>query len=172
MLSICSSSFFLFPFLLFPILKFKLFIVPRIITTSKTSMFFFFVTFLLPFLIIAFISGNYIYETTNLVLTAACSYMEARNAEFNLGIALEAVMSQVMPSSQESQVQLIQNLPADLSSMYVYGDNLRLQQVLSDFLTVAVRFTPAFSGSSVMFMVNPSKESLGTKMQLLHVEFR
>lgn len=98
--------------------------------------------------------------------------MEARNAEFNLGIALEAVMSQVMPSSQESQVQLIQNLPADLSSMYVYGDNLRLQQVLSDFLTVAVRFTPAFSGSSVMFMVNPSKESLGTKMQFLHVEFR
>lgn len=99
-------------------------------------------------------------------------YMETESAEFNLGEALEAVVSQVMPSSQESQVQLMRNLPADLSSFYLHGDNLRLQQILSEFLTVAVRFTPAFSGSSVMFMVNPRRESLGKKVQLLNVEFR
>ncbi|KAL2938578.1 Phytochrome C [Bienertia sinuspersici] len=99
-------------------------------------------------------------------------YMETKSAEFNLEEALEAVMSQVMPSSQESQVQLMRNSPADLTSLYLYGDNLRLQQILSEFLTVAVRFTPAFSGSSVMFMVNPRRESIGKKMQLLRVEFR
>ena len=98
--------------------------------------------------------------------------METKPAEFNLGDALEAVMSQVMLSSQEIQVQLMRNLPADVSSMCLYGDNLRLQQVLSDFLTIAFRFTPAFSGSSVMFIVNPRRESIGAKMQLLHVEFR
>lgn len=99
-------------------------------------------------------------------------YLETKIAKFNLGEALEAVMSQVMPLSQEIQVQLMRNSPADLTSMYLDGDNLRLQQVLSDFLAVAVRFTPAFSGSSVMFMVNPRRESLGKKMQLLCVEFR
>lgn len=98
--------------------------------------------------------------------------METQPAKFNLGDALEAVMSQVMLSSQEIQVQLMRNLPADASSMCLYGDNLRLQQVLSDFLTIAIRFTPAFSGSSVMFIVNPRRESIGAKMQLLHVEFR
>lgn len=98
--------------------------------------------------------------------------METKSAEFNLGEALEAAVSQVMSSSQESQVQLMRNIPADLSCLYLHGDNLRLQQILSEFLTVAVRFTPAFSGSSVMFMVNPRRESLGKKVQLLHVEFR
>ncbi|XP_021766342.1 phytochrome C-like isoform X1 [Chenopodium quinoa] len=99
-------------------------------------------------------------------------YMETITAKFNLGDALEAVMSQVMPFSQESQVQLMRNSPSGLSSMYLDGDSLRLQQVLSDFLAVAIRFTPACSGSSVMFMVNPRRESLGKKMQLLRVEFR
>ncbi|XP_057526791.1 phytochrome C isoform X1 [Amaranthus tricolor] len=112
-----------------------------------------------------------IIEDTDIPSIEEC-YMETKPAEFNLGDALEAVMSQVMLSSQEIQVQLMRNLPADVSSMCLYGDNLRLQQVLSDFLTIAFRFTPAFSGSSVMFIVNPRRESIGAKMQLLHVEFR
>lgn len=55
-------------------------------------------------------------------------------------------MSQVTPFSQESQVQLMRNLLACWFVLYVSdGDNLRLQQVLSYFLAVAIRFTPACS---------------------------
>lgn len=96
-------------------------------------------------------------------------YMEMNTAEFNLGEALDAVMSQVMSSSQ---VQVIRDSPVEVHSTYLYGDNLRLQQVLSDFLSIAVRFTPVFEGSLVRLMVNPRREHLGTKMQFLHVEFR
>ncbi|XWS36688.1 hypothetical protein CRYUN_Cryun20dG0106900 [Craigia yunnanensis] len=99
-------------------------------------------------------------------------YMEMNSGEFNLGEALEAVLKQVMIMSQERQVQVIQDLPAEVSSMYLYGDNLRLQQVLSDFLTNALLFTPAFEESSVAFRVIPQKERIGMKIHIVHLEFR
>ncbi|XVF31906.1 hypothetical protein REPUB_Repub17cG0035000 [Reevesia pubescens] len=99
-------------------------------------------------------------------------YMEMNSGEFNLGEALEAVLKQVMIMSQERQVQVIQDLPAEVSSMYLYGDNLRLQQVLSDFLTNAILFTPAFEESSVAFRIVPRKERIGTKIHIVYLEFR
>ncbi|MBA0590174.1 phytochrome C [Gossypium raimondii] len=99
-------------------------------------------------------------------------YMEMDSGEFNLGEALEAVLKQVMLMSQERQVQVIQDLPPEVSSMYLYGDNLRLQQVLSDFLTNALLFTPVFEESSVSFRVIPRKERIGTKIQIVYLEFR
>ncbi|XWS31084.1 hypothetical protein CRYUN_Cryun23aG0047000 [Craigia yunnanensis] len=98
-------------------------------------------------------------------------YMEVNSEEFNLGETLEAVLKQVMVMSQERQVEVIQDLPAEVSSMYLYGDNLRLQQVLSDFLTNALLFTPAFEESSVAFRVIPRKERIGTKMHIVYLEF-
>ncbi|KAK8588531.1 hypothetical protein V6N12_022964 [Hibiscus sabdariffa] len=99
-------------------------------------------------------------------------YMEMDSGEFNLGEALEAVLKQVMLMSQERQVQVIQDLPSEVSSMYLYGDNLRLQQVLSDFLTNALLFTPAFEESSVVFRVITRKERIGTKIHIVYLEFR
>ncbi|KAM3697006.1 hypothetical protein ACJW31_06G080300 [Castanea mollissima] len=99
-------------------------------------------------------------------------YMEMSSGEFNLGEALEAVINQVMILSQERQVQVIRDSPAEASSMNLYGDNLRLQQVLSDFLTNALLFTPAFEGSSIAFRVIPRKERIGMKMHIVHLEFR
>lgn len=98
-------------------------------------------------------------------------YMEMNSAEFNLGEALEAVLKQVMISSQERQVEVIQDLPAEVSSMHLYGDNLRLQQVLSNFLSNALLFTPAFEESSVAFRVIPRKERIGKKIHIVHLEF-
>lgn len=100
-----------------------------------------------------------------------CSYMEMDSGEFNLGEALEAVLKQVMLMSQERQVQVIQDLPPEISSMYLFGDNLRLQQVLSDFLTNALLFTPVFEESSVSFRVIPRKERIGTKIHIIYLEF-
>lgn len=98
--------------------------------------------------------------------------MELKSVEFNLGETLEVVIKQAMTLSQERQVEIIRDLPSTLSSMHLYGDNLRLQQVLSDFLTNALLFTPAFEGSSIAFRVIPRKERIGTKMHIVHLEFR
>lgn len=98
--------------------------------------------------------------------------MEMNSSEFNLGEILEVVIKQAMILSREQHVQIICDLPAEVSSMHLYGDNLRLQQVLSDFLTNALLFTPAFEGSSIAFRVIPHKERIGMKMHIVHLEFR
>ncbi|KAF5482617.1 hypothetical protein F2P56_003173 [Juglans regia] len=99
-------------------------------------------------------------------------YMVMSSGEFNLGEALEAVINQVMILCRERQVQVIHDLPAEVSSMHLYGDNLRLQQVLSQFMTNALLFTPAFEGSLIAFRVNPKKERIGMKIHIVHLEFR
>ena len=112
------------------------------------------------------------FETPLIFGIPVCSYMEMSSGKFNLGEVLEVVINQVMILSQERQVQVIRDSPAEVSSMNLYGDNLRLQQVLSDFLTNALHFTPAFEGSSVAFRVIPRKERIGMKMHIVHLEFR
>lgn len=94
------------------------------------------------------------------------------SSEFNLGDVLEVVINQAMTLSRERQVQIIYDSPAEVSSMFLYGDNLRLQQVLSDFLTTALIFTPAFEESSVLLKLIPRKERIGTKIHVVHLEFR
>lgn len=91
--------------------------------------------------------------------------------EFNLGEVVEAVVSQGMSLSREQQVSLVIDSSADLSTMYLYGDNLRLQQVLADFLLNTLQFTSPASGS-VLLKVIPRKEHIGTAVQIAHLEFR
>ena len=100
------------------------------------------------------------------------SYMEMNSTEFNLGEALQVVINQAMVLSRDRQVQVVCESPDEVSSMLLYGDNLRLQQVLSDFLSNALLFTPAFVGWSVLLKLVPRKEIIGTKMCVLHLEFR
>ncbi|XP_059662869.1 phytochrome C [Cornus florida] len=99
-------------------------------------------------------------------------YMEMNSSEFSLKEALEVVINQVMILSRERKVPVNYDSPAEVSSMYLYGDNLRLQQVLSEFLTNAILFTPAFEGSSVQLRLIPRKERIGAKMHVVHLEFR
>jgi phytochrome A len=98
-------------------------------------------------------------------------YLQMNLVEFNLGEVVEAVLNQVKILSRERQVQVTCNLPADVASMRLYGDNSRLQQVLSDFLSNAVFFTPAFEDSSVLLRIIPRKERIGTNIQIVHLEF-
>lgn len=97
--------------------------------------------------------------------------MELNTVEFNLGEALDAIMMQGMSLSRERQVPLVHDWPAEVSSMYLYGDNLRLQQVLSEFLLNALQFTPPTVGS-ISLQVIPRKEIIGTGVQIVHLEFR
>ncbi|KAL5987927.1 hypothetical protein ACLOJK_035687 [Asimina triloba] len=101
---------------------------------------------------------------------ASAGYMDINTIEFNLGEALEAITSQVMILSRERQVQLIHDASKEVSSMYLYGDNLRLQQVLSDFLSNALQFTSPSEGPVVLRVI-PKKQHIGTGMNIVHLEF-
>ena len=98
--------------------------------------------------------------------------MELNSVEFNLGEALEVVINKVMILSRERQVEVIHDSPAEVSSMVLYGDNLRLQQLVSDFLSNAIHFTPGSAGSTVVLTAIPTKERVGTKMHIVQLEFR
>ncbi|KAI3890088.1 hypothetical protein MKX03_015968 [Papaver bracteatum] len=112
-----------------------------------------------------------ILSDANLESVEEC-YLEMNILEFSLGEALEAVMIQGRPLCQERQLQFIQDIPVEVSSMYLYGDNLRLQQILSNFLINTVRFTPASKDSSVFFTVIPRKQRIGNGVYIVHLEFR
>lgn len=98
-------------------------------------------------------------------------YHEMNTVEFNLGQALEAVITQGKILSRERQVQLMLDVPAETSSMYLYGDNLRLQQVLSDFLANVLHFTAPSEGSAVLKVISRN-ELIGTGVHIIHLEFR
>ncbi|XP_051178273.1 phytochrome C [Lolium perenne] len=98
-------------------------------------------------------------------------YMEMNTVEFNLEEALNTVLMQGMSLSKEKQISLDRDWPVEVSSMYLYGDNLRLQQVLADYLACTLQFTQPSEGPIVLQVV-PRKESIGSGMQIAHLEFR
>ncbi|XP_071726009.1 phytochrome C [Rutidosis leptorrhynchoides] len=99
-------------------------------------------------------------------------YLEMKCSEFKLGESLEVILNQVMSVSRERGVEVNYEASEQVSSLSVFGDNLRFQQVLSDFLSTALNFTPEFEGSSVLFRVTHTIERIGAKIQVAHLEFR
>lgn len=98
-------------------------------------------------------------------------YMEMNTVEFNLEEALNTVLMQGMSLSKEKQISLDRDWPVEVSSMYLYGDNLRLQQVLADYLACTLQFTQPTEGPIVLQVI-PRKEHIGSGMQIAHLEFR
>lgn len=98
-------------------------------------------------------------------------YMEMNTVEFNLEEALNTVLMQGMSLSKEKQISLDRDWPVEVSSMYLYGDNLRLQQVLADYLACTLQFTQPGEGPIVLQVI-PRKENIGAGMQIAHLEFR
>ncbi|KAK9150818.1 hypothetical protein Syun_009127 [Stephania yunnanensis] len=62
---------------------------------------------------------------------------------FLLGNVMIAVVNQVMDPAKENNIQIIQKIPQEIRAIYLYGDQIRLQQVLADFLLHAVYYTPS-----------------------------
>lgn len=104
--------------------------------------------------------------------TVFFSYLEMKCAEFRLGESLEVVLNQVTLLGRERKVEVIYDVPEQVLSLSLFGDNLRLQQVLSDFLSNALNFTPEVEGSSVSFRATHRMERIGAKIQVAHLEFR
>lgn len=99
------------------------------------------------------------------------SYLDMNTDEFNLSVTLETVLMQGMRLSKERRIPLEHDWPPEVSSMNLYGDNLRLQQVLAEFLTCTLQFTKQAEGP-VLFRAIPKKEQLGSAVQIVHLEIR
>ncbi|PKA48639.1 Phytochrome B [Apostasia shenzhenica] len=72
--------------------------------------------------------------------------LEIDKGDFLLGSVINAVVSQVMINVREKGLQLIRDIPEDAKSISVHGDQIRIQQVLADFLLSMVRCAPSPGG--------------------------
>nr|AHZ63939.1 phytochrome [Osmunda regalis] len=91
--------------------------------------------------------------------------------EFTMGTVMDAVISQGMIRSREKGLQLIRETHVEIKNTRLFGDQLRLQQVLADFLTTAVRFTSSSDGW-VGIKVVPTIKNIGDGLHVVHFEFR
>jgi signal transduction histidine kinase len=87
--------------------------------------------------------------------------------EFSLGNVMNAVVSQVMILLRERDLQLIRDIPDEIKEASAYGDQYRIQQVLSDFLLSMVRFAPTENGwVEIQVRPNVKQNSDGTETML------
>lgn len=99
------------------------------------------------------------------------SSLELEKSEFLLGSVINAVVSQVMTLLRERGLQLIRDIPEEIKTLCVYGDQLRIQQVLADFLLNMVRCAPSPDGWLEIHVLPSLKQTSGS-LSLMHVEFR
>ncbi|KAE9594895.1 putative phytochrome, histidine kinase domain, GAF domain-containing protein [Lupinus albus] len=97
--------------------------------------------------------------------------LELEKTEFLLGNVINAVVSQVMLLLRERKLQLIRDIPEQIKTLALYGDQLRIQQVLADFLLNMVRYAPSPDGW-VEIHVCPRIKQISDELTLLHAEFR
>ncbi|KAJ4969431.1 hypothetical protein NE237_016132 [Protea cynaroides] len=92
-------------------------------------------------------------------------------AEFLLGSVINAVVSQVMILLRERGLQLIRDIPEEVKTLAVYGDQIRIQQFLADFLLHMVQYAPHPEGW-IEIQVRPSLRQISDGIELVHLEFR
>ncbi|KAK4775808.1 hypothetical protein SAY87_023769 [Trapa incisa] len=97
--------------------------------------------------------------------------LELEKSEFFLGSVINAVVSQVMILLRERGLQLIRDIPDEIKTMVVCGDQIRIQQVLADFLLNMVRCAPSPDGW-VEIHVHPSLKQISDGLTVVHTEFR
>ncbi|KAK9992095.1 hypothetical protein SO802_027080 [Lithocarpus litseifolius] len=97
--------------------------------------------------------------------------LELEKGEFFLGSVINSVVSQVMMLLREKNLQLIRDIPEEIKSLAVYGDQIRIQQVLADFLLNMVRYAPSPEGW-VEIHVRPSLKQISDAHTLVRTEFR
>ncbi|CAI8590243.1 unnamed protein product [Vicia faba] len=97
--------------------------------------------------------------------------LELDKREFLLENVINAVVSQVMIVLRDRKLQLIRDIPEEIKALAVYGDQLRIQQVLADFLMNVVRYAPSPDGW-VEIHVFPRIKQISDGLTILHAEFR
>lgn len=99
------------------------------------------------------------------------SSLELEKAEFFLSSVIDAVVSQVMLLLRERSVQLIRDIPEEIKTLTVHGDQVRIQQVLADFLLNMVRYAPSPDGW-VEIQLQPNMKQISDEVTVVHIEFR
>ncbi|KAL0457502.1 UNVERIFIED_CONTAM: putative serine/threonine-protein kinase SIS8 [Sesamum latifolium] len=96
--------------------------------------------------------------------------LELEKAEFVLGSVIDAVVSQVMLLLRERGLQLVRDIPEEVKALVVYGDQVRIQQILADFLRNMVHHAP--SPGWVEMQLKPSLKQISDGITVAHNEFR
>ena len=91
--------------------------------------------------------------------------------EFLLGNILDVIISQAMILLRDRNLQFFHEIREEVKTLSVYGDQIRLQLVLSDFLLNVVHHAPSPDGWVEI------KISLGLKLiknnnEFIRVQFR
>lgn len=91
-----------------------------------------------------------------------------------LGSVINAVVSQVIVLLRERGLQLIHDIPEEVKSLIIHGDQARIQQILSDFLLSMVRHAPSSPDGWVEIQVRPIKDPNADSepSPMVHTEFR
>ncbi|CAI0470865.1 unnamed protein product [Linum tenue] len=97
-----------------------------------------------------------------------CSDLEM--VEFTLHEVLVASISQVMMKCNGKGIQIVNDVAEDIMDETLYGDSIRLQQVLAEFLLISVNFMP--TGGQLTVAANLSKDQLGQSVHLVNLELR
>lgn len=116
-------------------------------------------------------SANAKDDLISFTFSVGISSLELEKSEFFLGSVINAVVSQVMLLLRERSLQLIRDIPEEIKTLAVCGDQARIQQVLADFLLNMVRYAPTTEGW-VEIHVRPTLKQISEGLTILHAEFR
>ncbi|RZC56156.1 hypothetical protein C5167_015035 [Papaver somniferum] len=97
-------------------------------------------------------------------------YLDLEMVDFTLQEVLLTAISQVMIKSSGKGIRLTHSTSEEIMSERLYGDSVRLQQILADFLLISVNCTP--NGGQLGIAVSLTKDRLGEKVHLAHLELR
>ncbi|XVF87224.1 hypothetical protein PTKIN_Ptkin18bG0101600 [Pterospermum kingtungense] len=96
--------------------------------------------------------------------------VELSMEEFLLGNVLDAVVSQVMILLRERNLQLFRETPEEIKTLTLYGDQIRLQLALSDFLLSVVHHAPP--GGWVEIRILPGLKLIQDGNEFVRLQFR
>ncbi|KAL8255949.1 hypothetical protein R6Q59_031016 [Mikania micrantha] len=97
--------------------------------------------------------------------------LEIEKHEFLLGSVIDVVVSQMMVELQDRCLQLVRDIPVQVKTLTVYGDQTRVQQVLISFLSSMVRHSPS-PGGWVELQVSPTLKPASDGENVVHTTFR
>lgn len=91
--------------------------------------------------------------------------------EFLLGNILDAIVSQGMIPLREKNLQLFHEIPHEMKKLSLYGDQITLQLVLSDFFLNIVHHTHSTDGW-VEIKISPGLKLIQDGDEFVRIQFR
>ncbi|XP_027915776.1 phytochrome A-like [Vigna unguiculata] len=95
-------------------------------------------------------------------------YLDLEMVEFTLHEVLVSSLSQALTKGNAKGVRVVNDVEEQITTETLYGDGLRLQQVLADFLLVSINSTP--TGGQVVVAASLTKQQLGKLVHLANLE--